>query len=187
MELEELKSTWKDMSERLDKKEIFEKRLIKETISTRARNIVGKEHEKVFRTTILYLLIAFGLMPFLYYKGIMSLASIVAMDVYILIALGISLYIRSYIIGIDLSRPVKDISPRILRYKKLNRTNNYVQYVLAVAIVISYYLLNNASLTAYLLFLVTLLVLAYPCYLQWKRHNADIDQLEDDIKALEEL
>ena len=104
MELEELKSTWKEMSERLDKKEIFEKRLVKETISTRARNIVGKEHEKVFRTTILYLLIAFGLMPFLYYKGIMSLASIVAMDVYILIALGISLYIRSYIIGIDLSK-----------------------------------------------------------------------------------
>lgn len=187
MELEELKSTWKEMSERLDQKEILEKRLIKETVSTRARNIIDKEQDKTYRTTLLYLLIAFGLMPFLHYKGIMSLASIVAMDAYILIALGFNLYIRSYVTSIDLSKPVKDMSARIFRYKKLNKTNTYVQYVLAFAIVLSYYLLNNASLTVYLVFLVTLLVLAYPCYLQWKRHNADIDQLEDDIKALEEL
>ncbi len=39
----------------------------------------------------------------------------------------------------------------------------------------------------YLLFLVTLLIMAYPGYLQWKRHNMDIAQLEDDIKKLEEL
>ena len=58
--------------------------------------------------------------------------------------------------------------------------NNYVQCALAFGIVISYYLINNASMIVYLLFLVTLLI-------QWKRHNMDIAQLEDDIKKLEEL
>ena len=65
--------------------------------------------------------------------------------------------------------------------------NNYVQCALAFGIVISYYLINNASMIVYLLFLVTLLIMAYPGYLQWKRHNMDIAQLEDDIKKLEEL
>ena len=187
MELEELKSSWKEMSERLDRKEILEKRMIRETITTRIRNIVDKEQGKTSRTTILYLLIAFGLMPFLYYKGIMTLPSIVVMDAFILIALGISLYIQSLITHIDLSKPVKDMSVRILRHKKLYKTNTYIQSVLAFAIVISYYLINNASVVVYLLFLFTLLVMAYPCYLQWKKHQTDIAQLEDDIRQLEEL
>ncbi len=187
MELEELKNSWKEMSERLDQKEILEKRLIKETISSRVRSIVDKNQEQSYRTTVLYLLIAFGLLPFLYYKGIMTLPSIITIDAFVLIALGISLYIRTYVTHFDLSKPVKDMSTRILRYKKLSKMNNYVQSVLAFAIVISYYLINNASMVVYLLFLFTLLVMAYPCYLQWKRHNMDIAQLEDDIKKLEEL
>ena len=187
MELEELKNSWKEMSDRLDQKEILEKTLIKETITTRVRNIVDKKQEQSYRMTILYLLIAFGLMPFLYYKGIMNLTSIIAIDAFVLIALGISLYIRSYVTHFDLSKPVKDMSARILRYKKLDKMNNFVQYILAFAIVISYYLINNASMVVYLVFLFTLLVMAYPSYLQWKKHNMDIAQLEDDIKKLEEL
>lgn len=187
MELEELKNSWKEMSERLDQKEILEKKLIRETITSRVHNIMDKNQEQSNRTTILYLLIAFGLMPFLYYKGVMSLASIIVIDAFVLAALGISLYIRSFVTHIDLSKPVKDMSRRILCYKKMNKMNNYVQCVLAFGIVISYYLINNASMIVYLLFLVTLLIMAYPGYLQWKRHNMDIAQLEDDIKKLEEL
>ena len=52
MELEELKNSWKEMSERLDQKEILEKKLIKETITSRVHNIMGKNQEQSYRTTI---------------------------------------------------------------------------------------------------------------------------------------
>lgn len=187
MELEDLKNCWKDMSERLDQKEILEKRLLKETITNRARSVVDKAQAQSYRTMVVTMLIAFGLLPFLCYKGIMTLTSVVVLDAFLLLAQGFTLYIRSYVTTIDLSKPVKDMSTRILRYKKLNKTNNFVQPVIALAIVISYYLINNASFAVYLLFLASLLIMAYPVYLQWKKHNADIEQLEGDIKALEEL
>jgi len=191
MELDDLKTGWNVLNERLAQNEILNQRLIREMIEKKAQSA----HSKLLRYDLFSLIIVFVLviiLPIVKTNSIMLTSSFILLMSVLTIALAVQAYLLYLLLDINLSdKGIVDNMKTILRYKLLNKRNQTYGVGIGLLTIIVFVLLQGNRLYINMESLVSIgiifLCTAFIGIIQYRFYRNNIAVIEKGLKELEEF
>ncbi|MDR3297391.1 MAG: hypothetical protein LBS94_04055 [Prevotellaceae bacterium] len=192
MELEELKAGWSLLSERLERSEVVNRRIVREMVAKRTQTAYGK----IQSWNVLGLAICLGMMIVLYVLAVIGpyklpLSLLVAGEVMLGLTCVWQAVKLSFIGRFRMDKnSVLELSKWTLRYRRLIKREEVVGVLLVVTFLAVYYLLYfQHSVKLSILFVMATIVavaLSYLCYRYVERKNVDaIGQGLEELGSME--
>lgn len=194
MEMEDIKNTWKKLDERLQKSNLFQEKLIKNTIHTQSKKSVGKLIASDFVSVIILLL----LVPFIVFFYIKRSGILLAWDIFvifsILLCLGSTIWLTYriwWLMKIDFSKSIKENVYIINKYNiYVKREKMILNFFMPVYLILIVFIgfQTKAGINWWVLFIcLTGLAILYG-YWSYKRiYFKNIDSIKKSLDELEEL
>jgi len=194
MELEELKTAWASVDERLKKQEILKESIIKEMIYSKA----NKSLKKLFLDESISILLLLLLIPFLVYaygkfggKNIWWDTTVIGTVVFCIVYSPFLIYKVFILMKIDISENIKDNLFNVNRYKILKKREKNGTIILGPLLYILVCLVfvklkaNIVLWTFWICILVFFILYSYWYYNKFCKKN--IQSIQKSLEELEEL
>ncbi|GAT63983.1 hypothetical protein [Paludibacter jiangxiensis] len=143
MELDEIKNSWNELNQRLEKTEVLNKRLINEMLNTRHQS--AKDKLMRFEVAFLILCIVFsGFVMTLFFTGVYSVSMVILMEA-VFILCGIWQVYKIYLLNrmqID-TCSTTELLQKAIRYKVLTRMRTVVGLIAIIPILVLFVLFNK--------------------------------------------
>ena len=143
MELEEIKSAWKDLNDRLEKAEAFNKRIMEEMLNSRHQSA----KEKLMKYERFYLvvsLLSIGMFTVFYYAGVYPFGLTMLMNVVMLLAAVLQIYKIHLLRQMDFSRcSTSELLAKAIRFKVITRMRTIIGMILLLPILVFMFILNR--------------------------------------------
>lgn len=144
MELDEIKKSWSELNQRLEKTEVLNKRLITEMLNTRHQS--AKDKLMRFEVAFLIFCIVFsGFVMTLFFTGIYSVSMVILMET-VFILCGIWQVYKIYLLNrmqID-TCSTAELLQKAIRFKVLTRMRTVVGLIAIIPILVLFVLFNKS-------------------------------------------
>lgn len=188
MELEELKQKWNSLDDKLSKSEVYNRRVLIETIRSKNQTIYEHFHKEALRNLFAVLIIAAGIIPLLHVKGIFHDASFYVLEAVCI--LGVFMVICRLVLLSHfnvMKTPVEQLRA-ISNYKRGYILENIIGSPLAVfGICTTVFLEHTASAFGYIFIVLGAVTGAVCAWTGWKKHQGAMQEIERNISELREM
>lgn len=184
MELEEIKSAWKDLNDRLEKAEAFNKRIMEDMLNSRHQSA----KEKLMKYERFYLvvsLLCIGMFTVIYYAGAYPLGFTLVMNVVLLLAAVWQVYKIHLLRQMDITQcSTSELLAKAVRFKVITKMRTVVGMVLLLPILAFMFILNRDFLKPEIMIAMVVgiavgLVIGLTSFF---RNLKDIDRLVKSVK-----
>lgn len=191
MELEELKTSWNILNERLEKSEMLNKRIIKEMISTRTQSA----YERLFKFDLMGLVlvaafcILLPVMNFIGDAGMKPLAFVLLEGV-IFIGFVSQSFIVLLLTKFDMEkRKICELTKLTLRYKQWTKMSMSYGSMLAIVVIFAFLFIERNRLVGDWEMRLTALFLVASIVVYWQIHfyRKNIRTIEEGLEELKEF
>ncbi|MDL2277221.1 hypothetical protein LJC57_01390 [Parabacteroides sp. OttesenSCG-928-G07] len=191
MELDDLKTGWTILNERLEENEILNKRIVEEMI----KNRTNSAHSKLFRYDLCLLILVALLCvfnPIMWPTTILFLSSFLILEGLLLIALVVAVWKISYLLRFNLeTKNICELNRLILRYRLILKWDYIFSIPFVFIALVAVFLIqgSNVLLNSWRLWVVgiSLVVAVIWSILEIRFSNKAIASIEQGLKELKEF
>lgn len=191
MELDDLKTGWSVLNERLQQNEILNKRIVKEMIANRTRSA----YDRLFRldtfSVILVVIIAIVCLPLVFMNvPHIKLASFILLEGTMFVAIFMQLLIISKLLKFNIeTKPTYELTKVVYDYKLWMRRNQLFGMIFAFAVIVAFLIIQGTifSIRHTMLIAIFLVFGVGLAFVEYKFYLKNIATIEQGIKELKEF